>query len=115
MRRSIRWPDDKLLACTFTIALEAFRKSGRFKKDPKIPVNLCSISHANYGGNAGIWRLVKILARNNVRAMVLANGLAVQKWLDAMRAVRCLGVDPEKEAKIIATGENPPIPKVLSI
>lgn len=91
MRRSIQWPGNKLLACTFTIALEAFRKSGRFKRDPKIPVNLCSISHANYGGNAGIWRLMEILERNHVRAMILANGLAVQKWPDAVRALHQAG------------------------
>ena len=91
MRRAINWPNNKLLACTFTIALEAFRKSGRFKRDPKIPVNLCSISHANYGGNAGIWRLMEVLERNHVRAMILANGLAVQKWPDAVRALHKAG------------------------
>ena len=91
MRRSIQWPDNKLLACTFTVALEAFRKSGRFKKTPKLAVNLCSISHANYGGNAGIWRIMEILERNNVRAVVFVNGLAAQKWPDAVRALHTAG------------------------
>lgn len=91
MRRTIRWPDNKLLACTFTVALEAFRKSGRFKKTAKLPVNLCSISHANYGGNADIWRILEIIERNHVRAVVFVNGLAAQKWPDAVRALHAAG------------------------
>ena len=49
------------MCCTFSVALEAFTKSGRFKMDPKIDVNLTSISHSNYGGNVGIWRIIEIL------------------------------------------------------
>ena len=67
-RRTIRWPDDKLLCCTFSIALEAFRKTGRFKMDPRIDVNFSSLSHAEYGGTAGIWRILEILERQKVRA-----------------------------------------------
>jgi hypothetical protein len=32
------WPDGKLICCTFRVAYEAFRKSGRFKKSSKIAV-----------------------------------------------------------------------------
>ena len=30
----LKWPDGKLICCTFRVAYEAFRKSGRFKKSP---------------------------------------------------------------------------------
>lgn len=50
MSRSIRWPNNKPLTCTINIALEAFRKSGRFKPVPKIPIILCSVFRANHGG-----------------------------------------------------------------
>ena len=41
----------------------------------------------NYGGNAGIWRILEVLERNKVRATVDVNGLAVQKWPDAVKAL----------------------------
>jgi len=91
MRRTIKWPDGRLVCCTFTVAFEAFRKSGRFKKDSKIEVNLASISHANYGGNAGIWRIMEICERNNIRATIDVNGLAVEKWPDAIEALHEAG------------------------
>ncbi len=78
-RRTIQWPDDKLVCCTFSVALEAFRKTGRFKMDPRIDVNLNSLSHANYRGNAGTWQIPEILERQKVRAMVLVNSLAAEK------------------------------------
>ena len=38
----LAWPDGKLICCTFRVAYEAFRKSGRFKRTSKIPVNVAS-------------------------------------------------------------------------
>ena len=60
-RRTIQWPEDKLVCCTYSVALEAFRKTGRFKMDSRIDVNHSSLSHAEYGGNVGIWRILEIL------------------------------------------------------
>ena len=36
----LKWPDGKLVCCTFRIAYEAFRKSGKFKKTKNIEVNV---------------------------------------------------------------------------
>jgi peptidoglycan/xylan/chitin deacetylase (PgdA/CDA1 family) len=91
MRPTIRWPDNKKICATFTVAFEAFTKGGHFKKTKGDEVNLVSISHANYGGNAGIWRILEILERNNVRATIDVNGLAVQKWPDAVKALHRAG------------------------
>ena len=66
-RRTIQWLDDKVVCCTFSVALEVFRKTGRFKMDPRIDVNFSSLSHAEYGGNVGIWRILEILERQQVR------------------------------------------------
>ena len=52
------WPEGKLICCTFRVAYEAFRKSGRFKRSNKVDVNVTSLSHANYGGAVGVWRLI---------------------------------------------------------
>jgi peptidoglycan/xylan/chitin deacetylase (PgdA/CDA1 family) len=92
MRRPvIPWPNNKKICATFTVAFEAFTHGGHFKKTKSKEVNLVSISHANYGGNAGIWRILEILERNNVRATIDVNGLAVQKWPEAVKALHKQG------------------------
>jgi len=91
MLRTIAWPNGALVCCTFRVAYEAFRKSGRFKKSPKIPVNLASLSHANYGGRVGIWRLMEVFERNGIKGTIGANGLAVEKWPDTIKAAHGAG------------------------
>ncbi|MBI2209831.1 MAG: hypothetical protein HYU47_04405 [Deltaproteobacteria bacterium] len=91
MRRTIKWPDGKLICATFTVALEAFTRGGHFKKKSGLEVNLASVSHANYGGNVGIWRIMEVCERAGVRATVDANGLAVQRWPDAVKALHKVG------------------------
>ncbi len=87
----LKWPDGKLICCTFRVAYEAFRKSGRFKKTPKIPVNVSSLSHANYGGAVGAWRLLDIFERHKIPATIGANGLAVEKWPETIKAFHQAG------------------------
>ena len=65
---TLQWPDGRRVCCTFRVAYEAFRKSGRFKKNSKIAVNVTSLSHANYGGAVGIWRLMDIFDRHQIKA-----------------------------------------------
>jgi peptidoglycan/xylan/chitin deacetylase (PgdA/CDA1 family) len=88
---TLQWPDGRRVCCTFRVAYEAFRKSGRFKKDSKIPVNVASLSHANYGGAVGIWRLMDVFDRNGIKATIGANGLAVEKWPETIKALHQAG------------------------
>ena len=87
----LKWPEGKLVCCTFRVAYEAFRESGRFKKDSHIKVNVASLSHANYGGAVGIWRLMEIFDRNGIHATIGANGLAVEKWPETIKALHSAG------------------------
>jgi peptidoglycan/xylan/chitin deacetylase (PgdA/CDA1 family) len=87
----LQWPDGKLVCCTFRVAYEAFRKSGRFKRSAKIDVNVTSLSHANYGGAVGIWRLMDLFDRTGIRATIGANGLAVEKWPDTIKTMHLAG------------------------
>jgi peptidoglycan/xylan/chitin deacetylase (PgdA/CDA1 family) len=73
------------------VAYEAFRKSGRFKRSPKIDVNVTSLSHANYGGAVGIWRLMDMFDRHQIPATIGANGLAVEKWPETIKAMHAAG------------------------
>jgi len=88
---TLQWPEGKRVCCTFRVAYEAFRQSGRFKKDSKIKVNVASLSHANYGGAVGIWRLMEIFDRNQIKGTIGANGLAVEKWPDTIKALHRAG------------------------
>ena len=88
---TLQWPEGKLIACTFRVAYEAFRKSGRFKRNKKDEVNVTSLSHANYGGAVGIWRLMDMFERHGIPATIGANGLAVEKWPDTIKAMHAAG------------------------
>jgi peptidoglycan/xylan/chitin deacetylase (PgdA/CDA1 family) len=88
---ALQWPDGRRVCCTFRVAYEAFRKSGRFKKDSKTPLNVASLSHANYGGAVGIWRLMDLFDRNGIKATIGANGLAVEKWPETIKALHQAG------------------------
>jgi len=91
MRRTLQWPGNKKICATFTVALEAYLHSGHFKTSDAQGVNLVSISHANYGGNAGIWRIMEILERNRARATIDINGLAAERWPEATLALHRAG------------------------
>ena len=69
-RPEIEWPGGKKICATLTVAFEAFTRGGHFKKTKSSEVNLVSLSHANYGGNAGIWRtpLWRGFVRSRIRA-----------------------------------------------
>jgi peptidoglycan/xylan/chitin deacetylase (PgdA/CDA1 family) len=86
MRRTIKWPDGKLIACTFLAATEAFHTSGRFKHKKGLEPNLASLSHSFYGGQRGLWRLMEVCERNDVKMVVEYNGLALEKWPDVFKA-----------------------------
>ena len=91
MRERPEFPHGKKICATFTVAFEAFTRGGHFKKSKGLEVNLVSLSHANYGGNAGIWRILEILERTGATATIDVNGLAVQKWPKAVKALHDQG------------------------
>jgi peptidoglycan/xylan/chitin deacetylase (PgdA/CDA1 family) len=91
MRRAIQWPDGKLVCCTFQVALEASKGSGSFKKDLKLAVNYNSLSHASYGGKIGAFKMVDVFKRHAIKATILVNGLAAEKWPDAVKALHAAG------------------------
>jgi len=92
MWQKIEWPGGKKICATFTVALEAYQKAGHFKTLEVPGPNLFSLSHNEYGGNVGIWRIMEIFARHGITgATIDVNGLAVEKWPDAIRALHSAG------------------------
>src|SRR5262249_57081378 len=88
---TLQWPEGKRICGTFRVAYAAFRQSRRFKKDSKNKVNVASLSHASYGGAVGIWRLMEIFERNQIKGTIGANGLGVEKWPDSIKALHRAG------------------------
>ena len=91
MRRTVRWPDGKKICAAFTVAFEAYLRGGHHKTTEVEGVNMVAVSHANYGGNAGIWRIMEILERHRARATIDINGLAVERWPEATKALHQAG------------------------
>lgn len=90
-RHRVTWPNGEYLACTFRVAYEAFHGSGKFKKDSKIRINQASLSHAEYGGRVGIWRLMELFDRYDVKSSINLNGLAVEMWPESVKALHAAG------------------------
>jgi peptidoglycan/xylan/chitin deacetylase (PgdA/CDA1 family) len=91
MRRLVQWPGNKKICATFTVAFEAYLRGGHHKTIEVDGVNMVAVSHANYGGNAGIWRIMEILDRHGARATVDINGLAAERWPEATQALAKAG------------------------
>lgn len=87
MRRIVHWPHNKKICATFTVALEAYVRGGHHKTTEVDGVNMVAVSHASYGGNAGIWRIMEVLARHGARATIDINGLAAERWPEATKAL----------------------------
>ena len=91
MRRLVEWPDNKKICATFTVAFEAYIRGGHHKTIEVDGVNMVAVSHANYGGNAGIWRIMEVLDRHKARATIDINGLAAERWPEATKALHQAG------------------------
>jgi peptidoglycan/xylan/chitin deacetylase (PgdA/CDA1 family) len=91
MRPTIPLPDGKKICAIFGVAYEAFTKSGKFKSDPEIKVNFTGLSHSHYGGRVGVWRLMELYDRYDAKGSFVTNGLAVQLWPEAAKAIVAAG------------------------
>ena len=78
--RTWSWPGSHVLAVTIGVPFEAFQYQSQFnyiatpgKKD------LLSLSYADYGWKAGVWRLLDLLDRFDAKASMATNGLAAER------------------------------------
>ena len=86
--RQWSWPNGARIAVSVGVAFEAFERHSQItleKTDNKI--DHFSLSYAEYGAKAGIWRLMDLLDEFNVKSVVSTNGLAAEKYPNAVRAV----------------------------
>lgn len=102
----IEWPDGARLAVSLAGNLEAWTET----PDPKLrrtrhvggsapltadelrcPYDFRTASENDYGGRTGIWRILRILEKYDVRASFNTNALAAIRYPEAVKAVHAAG------------------------
>ncbi len=109
-------PKKAKIAVSFFVALEAFIKYSQYRQGGDKP-DYASLAYGEYGGKVGIWRIMDVLNKHGVKGTIDTNGLAAQRFPDAVRELHNGGheivghgwandtplesLDSEKEKKII--------------
>jgi peptidoglycan/xylan/chitin deacetylase (PgdA/CDA1 family) len=92
--RSWRWPNSQKLALSVGLAFEAFERHSQFSTSAAAErgkVNHFSLSFADYGWKAGIWRLLDLLDRYGLKANMSTSGLAAERHPEVVAAVAKAG------------------------
>jgi peptidoglycan/xylan/chitin deacetylase (PgdA/CDA1 family) len=93
--RKWRWPGGQKLAMSVGLALEAFERHSQFSTQTsaaaRSKINHFSLSYADYGWKAGVWRLLEVLDRFGLKANMSTSGLVAQQHPDAVAAVAKAG------------------------
>ena len=97
--RPFAWPDGKRIAVTVTVMLETWTEG----KPPPYGVQATAlkpgtidhggIAWGSYGGKVGVWRIIELLSRNNMRGTFCVNA-------------RCAEIFPEAVAQIVKSGHD---------
>jgi len=86
----IRWPNDAKIAVSFFVALEAFEKYSQYRQGGDKP-DYASLAYGEYGGKAGIWRIMDVLARNRVKGTIDTNGRIAEDFPAALKELHAGG------------------------
>jgi peptidoglycan/xylan/chitin deacetylase (PgdA/CDA1 family) len=95
--RNMRWPGDRHVAVVFNIAYEVWSEGGVSAIGPMgNPLrggvfDLNADTYGRYGANAGIHRLMRVLARAGISANVFTSGALAERDPDQVRAVAKAG------------------------
>lgn len=88
-RRQWRWPKGQKIAMSVGLALEAFQFQSQFRTHPlgEGRVNHFSLSYADYGWKAGVWRILEVLDRYGLKGNMSVNGLAAERHPEVVAVV----------------------------
>lgn len=87
---AIEWPNGARIAVSFFVAFESFLKHSQYRISGDKP-DFASLAYGDFGGRAGIWRLMDILNRNGVKGTIDLSGLAAQQFPDAVKELHAAG------------------------
>lgn len=86
----IQWPGNAKIAVSFFVAFEAFEKSSQYRRSEGKP-DYASLAYGEYGGKAGIWRIMDVLARNGVKGTIDTNGRIAEDFPEALKELSAAG------------------------
>lgn len=95
--RDMRWPGDRNVAVVFNVAYEVWSEGATSGVGPMgnpLPAGIFdpnADSYGRYGANAGIRRLMGILARAGIKANVFTSGALAERDPEQVRAVAQAG------------------------
>jgi peptidoglycan/xylan/chitin deacetylase (PgdA/CDA1 family) len=91
-RRNWHLPDNAKIAVSINLALEAFRHKSQLTLEARPgKTDHFSLSYAEYGARAGIWRILDLLNELGLKASMSINGKAAQLYPEAVRATADAG------------------------
>jgi peptidoglycan/xylan/chitin deacetylase (PgdA/CDA1 family) len=92
-RPPIEWPGGAKICVSVTVAFEAFRYASQYSHREKGSQreDRFSLSYAEYGPNAGVWRIFDILDRQGVRATFDVGGMAAERYPHVMKEMHQRG------------------------
>jgi peptidoglycan/xylan/chitin deacetylase (PgdA/CDA1 family) len=112
----MQWPNDAKIAVSFFVAFESFINYSQYRRGGDKP-DYASLAYGEYGGRAGIWRIMDVLARNGVKGTIDTNGRVAEQFPDALKALHDSGheivghgwandiyltsLEPDEERKLI--------------
>jgi peptidoglycan/xylan/chitin deacetylase (PgdA/CDA1 family) len=86
----IKWPNDAKIAVSFFVAFEAFEKSSQYRRSDDKP-DYASLAYGEYGGKAGIWRIMDVFSRNGVKGTIDTNGRIAEDFPEALKQLHAGG------------------------
>jgi allantoinase len=86
----MKWPKEAKIAVSFFVAFEAFDKYSQYRQGGDKP-DYASLAYGEYGGKAGIWRIMDVLARHGVKGTIDTNGRVAEDFPDALKELHAGG------------------------
>ena len=83
----LKWPNNAKIAVSFFVAFEAFDKYSQYRQGEGGRPDYASLAYGEYGGKAGIWRILEVLNRNGVKGTIDTNGRVAEVFPDALKAL----------------------------
>ena len=109
--RQWEWPKGAKIAMSVNLALEAFRFKSQYTQEGRPGrKDHFSLSYAEYGAKAGIWRILDFLDESGLKGSMSTNGKAAELYPDACHAVADAGhelVGHGWENDMLTDEENP--------
>jgi allantoinase len=87
---SIQWPNNAKIAVSFFVAFESFINYSQYRRGGDKP-DYASLAYGEYGGKAGIWRIMDTLSRNGVKGSIDTNGRVAEEFPDALQELHRAG------------------------